>query len=683
MNPALMTIILILSISLFCWSMFRRFLPLALMQPDPRQDRLISRLYNMVKYALCQSRFFKRFELIHGLAHVLIFWGFLAVSLNSIHLIGRGFVIDWSLPGLHETTLGLAYVFLKDLFVLAVMIGCLAALLRRLIIKPERMTLSWEANLILVWIFVMMLLDIIYSSTLFTLFPNHPEAKTSFLGAFGLTILDFLNLGREENSVVILYNIGFWGHVVLIMGFANYLPYGKHFHVILSLPGVFFSNPENKNQLSKQDFDDEDAIFGVSGLEEFSWKRAIDMYNCTECGRCQINCPAYLSEKPLSPKKLIINERNHLKQRTPAMMRAGWLKLIGKQEESQKILEADEGRLMTGEVITDEEIWSCTTCGHCTENCPVLIEHVPNIIDQRRYLVQVESRIPRELATVFKGWENMSNPWTVAANTRGDWFQNLNVKTPEEHPEFEYLYYVGCAGSFDNRNVKVSTAFVRLMQLAEVSFACLGNEETCCGETARRLGSEYTAQSMIEANVALWKELGVKKIVTTCPHCFNTLKNEYPQFEGKYEVLSHIDLINQLILQGKLQPKNGSARKTPIVYHDSCYLGRYNHIYDIPRQIVNAVPGVELVEPERTGRTSFCCGAGGGRMWIDENIGTRINSMRCEQLLETGAKSFAVACPYCLTMLDDSIKDKGLEEEYETLDLAEIVYRSISHNTSS
>jgi Fe-S oxidoreductase len=680
MNALWMTIVLISAMGAFTFSMLNRLLPLWVMQPEIRWDQPGKRLMNMLRLTIGQKRFFQRFELTHGLAHVLIFWGFLAVGINTVHLVARGYVQNWSLPFLHETILGLAYAGIKDLFVLLVMLGTTVALLRRMIVKPDRMTLGWEPNLILFWIFTMMLLDVLYGGAQFILFPELHEQKAAFLGVWGKNVLLGLGLGENMGAVSVLHEIGLWAHVIMVLAFLNYLPYGKHFHIITALPNVFLGDLKNKGELSKQDFEDEETIFGVSKLEEMPFKRALDMYTCTECGRCQANCPAHLSEKPLSPKALIMDQRNHLKHRTPTMARAALERIKKHPEKADEILDNWEGESLVGEVIKDEVIWSCTTCRHCVENCPVLIEHVDNIVDMRRQLVQVESRFPKELTAVFKGFENMSNPWGLASNTRGDWFTSLGVQTPVENPDFEYLFYVGCAGSFDERNKKVATAVVRLLQQAEVNFACLRNDETCCGETARRIGNEYLAQSMMESNVTLWKELGVKKIITACPHCFNTIKNEYQQFDGEFEILHHTQLLDQLVGQSRLTPQTQIQANGPVVYHDACYLGRYNGIYDSPRQIVSKLPGAHLVEPERRERISFCCGAGGGRMWMEENIGKRINKLRCEQLLETGAKTLATACPYCLTMLEDAVKDKNLEEQITVLDVSELMSRSIKES---
>jgi Fe-S oxidoreductase len=673
----LMSALLLVALAAFSFSMLRRLAPLLAMQPEKRWDRLGTRLGQMLLTALGQRRFLQRWEFTHGLAHILIFWGFLVVGINTVHLVGRGFVPGWSLPYFHDTWLGLTYAGAKDLFVALVMLGTLLALFRRVVFKPERMTLSWEANLILLWIFSMMVLDVIYGGALFVMEPANPEQQTAFMGVLARQAFLGLGLGPDDAATRALHEVGLWGHVVLVLGFLNYLPYGKHFHVITSLPNVFFGDLKHRGELAKQDLEREDAIYGVSQLEDFPWKRALDMYTCTECGRCQANCPAHLTGKPLSPKRLVMDERDHLKKKTPLLMKVARLRRKGARDKAQELSASWEGAVLTGGVIEDEVNWSCTTCGHCVENCPVVIEHIDHIVDMRRHLVQVESRFPKELTGVFKGWENMSNPWGLASNSRGEWMEGSGVKTPAENPDFEYLYYVGCAGSFDDRNKKVTRALVHLLQRAGVSFVCLGNDEQCCGETARRIGNEYLAQTMMAANVELWNSLGVKKIITACPHGYNTIKNEYPQFGGRYEVVHHTELLARLVAEGKLKPARPFERPGPLAYHDSCYLGRYNKIYDPPRALARALPGAALVEAERRRQIGFCCGAGGGRMWMEEPPDQRVNLKRAEQLAETGAKTFATACPFCLIMLDDAIKQKGLEDDLKTLDLAELLERSL------
>jgi Fe-S oxidoreductase len=677
MNPAAMGLLLFVSLSLFTFSVTRRFLPLFVMQPDNRLDNRRERVMGVLKLFFGQRRFLRAFERVHGIAHVMIFWGAVVVTLSTIQMAGRGFSPDFHLPGFGGSRLGLTYVFLKDLFTLSIMAGCAMAFVNRVVFRPARMILSVEALVILNWIFWMMVMDLLYESTLFILTPDHLEAQAAFLGVFGKNVLMLMGLTADSPATAQLHAVGSWGHLILGLSFLNYLPYCKQFHEITSLPSIYMRSLKKKGALTPQHLEDEDAIFGVGKMEDFSFKRGLDMYSCAECGRCRANCPAYLTDKPLSPMAVIMDEREHLKKKTNLMCRAALHKLKNEPEKAHALLEEWDGEALVGGVISEDAIWACTTCGHCVSNCPLMIEHVDNIIDMRRHLVQVESRFPKELTQFFKGCENLSNPWSLASNTRGDWLRNLGVQTPEENPDFEYLFYVGCAGSFDDRYKKVSTALVRLMQKAGVNFACLGDNEMCCGETARRLGNEYLAQHMINFNLEMFDSIGVKKIVTACPHCFNTLKNEYPQFGKTFQVIHHTELIRQLTKKGVFRAGKKFSGKGPVVYHDSCYLGRYNDLYDIPRDIARFIPGMKLVEAERRERTSFCCGAGGGRMWMEEKIGKRINTERFEQLYATGARTIATACPYCMIMLDDAVKEKGMEEEVVIMDLSQMMLQSV------
>jgi Fe-S oxidoreductase len=678
MNPILTAFLLIISFAGLSWSLARRFIPLFVMQPEVRWEEPKQRFMDVIKYAFGQLRFLQRFELFHGIAHILIFWGALMVTLNTIHVVGRGFVADWSLPGLGHTNFGMAYTFIKEIFTISVMLGCAMAFYNRVFNRPSRMLLTGEALVILLWIFGMMFMDWLYESTLFILQPDHPEQTVAFLGVFGKNMLTGMGLTQQGAATTFLHHIGFWGHLLLAFSFLNYLPYCKQFHELTSLPSIFMHSRKPRGALSKQDLESETALFGVGKIEEFSWKRGLDMYTCAECGRCQGNCPAHLTEKPLSPMRVIMNEREHLKAKTPLMIQAAIAQYTQSRQAASEILEKWEGDELVGTVIEHEAIWSCTTCGHCITNCPLMIEHVDNIVDMRRYLVQAESKFPKELKQLFKGCENLSNPWGLASNTRGDWFAELGVKTPEENPNFEYLFYVGCAGSFDDRYKKTSAALVKLLQRAGVNFACLGNDEMCCGETVRRAGNEYLAQHLINFNLEMWDTIGVKKIITACPHCFNTFKNEYPQFGKTFEVIHHTEFIRGLIQKGALRGLGKFDGPGPVVFHDPCYLGRYNSIYDKPREIAACIPGVKLVEADRRERISFCCGGGGGRMWMEEKIGRRINAERCKQLLETGAQTIATACPYCMIMLDDAVKDKGLQERIKVMDLAQMVEKAIS-----
>jgi Fe-S oxidoreductase len=671
-NPSAMTLLLAVSLFLFSWSIARRLLPLFVMQPEVRWDNPKERVKRLVVYALGQLRFFRRFERVHGIFHVMIFWGVLVVTLNFFQMVGRGYVKDWYLPGFRDTGFGLFYFFAKDLATAAILLGSFLALGNRVILRPTRMLHNLEAVVILLWIFSMMAMDLLYEATLFILSPGQAEEQTAFLGVWGSWGLQGMGLTAGNPLTANLHAVGSWGHLILGLSFLNYLPYCKQFHELTSLPSIFMCSLKPKGALIRQDLEDEDALFGVGKIEEFSWKRGLDMYTCAECGRCRANCPAHLTDKPLSPMAVMMDEREHLKKKTPLMWRAALWKFKGQPDQAQEVLDQWQGEALIGGVISEDAIWACTTCGHCIASCPLLIEHVDHLIDLRRHLVQVESRFPRELTQVFKNWENMSNPWGLASNSRGDWAQGLNVCTPAENPHFEYLFYVGCAGCFDDRYKKVTVALTRLMQKAGVNFACLGNDEMCCGETARRLGNEYLAQHLINFNIEMWDTVGVKKIITACPHGYNTIKNEYPQFGKTYEVVHYTQLISDLVRQGRLSGFHAFSGKGPVVYHDPCYLGRYNDLYETPRNIVRFVPGLHLVEAERCGRTSFCCGGGGGRMWMEEKIGKRINAERCEQLLATGAKTIATACPYCMMMIDDAVKDKGLDGRVAVRDLAQL-----------
>lgn len=676
MHPFITAILLLIAATLMATSLARRFLPLLVMQPDIRWDQPGRRFTGMIAYTFGQLRFLGPFERFHGTAHILIFWGAVIVTLNTIHVIGRGFSPEWYLPGFDHTRLGLAYVFLKDLFTLAVMIGCGMAFYNRVFNRPSRMILSAEALVILAWIFGMMAMDFLYESSLFLMNPAHWEQRTAFLGVFGSHLLSGMGFTGDDPQIARLHAIGFWGHLLLAFSFLNYLPYCKQFHEITALPAVFMRSLKPRGLLTKQDFTREDILFGVGKIEDYSWKRGLDMYTCAECGRCQANCPAHLTGKPLSPMRVILDQRNHLREKTPVLWRAAVAKFRNKVV-SGKLSEADENDALIGPVISPEAVWSCTTCGHCITNCPLLIEHVDTIIDLRRQLVQVESRFPREVVSFFKGCENMSNPWGLASNSRGDWLDVSGVKSAETNPGFEYLFYVGCAGSFDDRTKKTTRAMAGLMRRAGVNFACLGNEEMCCGETARRLGNEYLAQEMIANNIEQWNSLGVRKIVTACPHCYNTIKNEYPQFGGGFRVIHHTEFLRELIRTGKLAGADRIDGMGSVVYHDPCYLGRYNNVYQQPREIARYVPGLDLHEAGRNRRFSFCCGGGGGRMWMEEKHGTRINRERCRELLETGAGTIATACPYCTIMLDDAVKDLGKEETVRVMDLAVMVERAL------
>ena len=452
----------------------------------------------------------------------------------------------------------------------------------------------------------------------------------------------------------------------MVLGFLMYIPYSKHLHVVTALPNLFFRDETTvKGRIEKLDLEDEDAeSFGVITIKDFTAKELLDTMACTECGRCQENCPAYNTGKPLSPKKVVLAIKDHIFDVGPAML---------------KDPDAEPAKALYGDIIEHDVLWSCTSCRACEEVCPVEIAPMTKLLEIRQARVLMEGDLPEEAQVALRGIEGQGNPWNLAQGERGKWAKDLDITTMAEKSDVEYLYYVGCAGSYDERYIKVSRALVKILKEADVSFSILGDEEMCTGDSAKRIGNEFLAQTMIQSNVETFNNYGVKKVITSCPHCMNTIKNEFPDFQGEYEVINHTDLIQELIKDGKIKPdisKLGMIDQ--VTYHDSCYLGRYNDIFDSPRNVLEAAAGEgKVVEMERNKEKSFCCGAGGGRMWMEESIGTSVNGERTKEALGTGAKTIATACPFCMTMLTDGVAAEGKAEEVDVRDIAEIVADSI------
>ena len=458
-----------------------------------------------------------------------------------------------------------------------------------------------------------------------------------------------------------MYEISWWTHIVLIFSFLNFLPYSKHLHVLTSIPNTYFSNlDEIRNTLKPLDLEDENAEnFGAADIEHFSWKQILDGYSCTECGRCTNVCPANNAGKSLSPRDIFIQIRKRTSDKAPLLANG-----VNEGEQFEKTLVHD--------YIDDKVLWQCTTCNACVQECPVMIEHVDSIVDMRRNLVLSESSFPSNLNAVFKSIETNFTPWAFNATDRAEWAKDLGVKTMQEDSNCEILFWVGCAGSFDERYKKVSQAFAKLMQKANISFRILGSEEKCNGDTARRLGNEYLAQMMMIENIETLNRYNVKKIVTACPHCFHSLSNEYKQFGGNFEVMHHSQLIEEMIDKKMIELKTDN-NKQKLTYHDSCYLGRYNDVYESPRNSLKNLSGIDYLEMKRNKSRGFCCGAGGGRMFLEDEEGGKINIERTKEAIETGAEKIASACPFCMTMLTDGVKYFEKSEQIEVKDIAELV----------
>jgi Fe-S oxidoreductase len=666
-------------------TLYRRVTVLLKVAPVPRFDDVPARVTAVVEYVLGQKKFIVGEQPLPsdkaaGWMHFFIFWGFTILAIQVVHMFARGFFTGFTLPGLSVGLLGGPYLLIKDLIQIVVLGAIGLALYRWLVAHPPRLfgfapaenrlrgQSHGEAILILILIGSIMISGFLYDGGHLYSAPLTPglEAERAWQPLSRLTGLILFGIGGV-GLAAFASAAGWWMHNCIILFFLNLLPISKHFHIITSAPNVFFKKLEPAGQLSKQDLENA-TTFGTSYINQFNWKQVLDMYSCTECGRCSSHCPATISGKELAPRQLLLNLRDYLYEHEDEVLKAP--SVGGNGAGGGQAVTVGEN--IVGErLIHDDVLWACTTCRACEEACPVLIEYVDKIVDMRRHLVQEESRFPAELTRTFKAMETQGNPWGVDASTRADWAAGLDIPTMAEKPDAEYLYFVGCAGSFDDRAKRTTQAVAKIFKAANVDFAILGVEEPCNGETARRIGNEYLFQTMAQTAVEVLGSYKVRKIVTNCPHCFNTFKNDYPQFGGNYEVVHATELVEHLITAGKLSFALGQDRA--VTFHDSCYLGRYNDVFEAPRNILGMIPGLQLREMQRNRRFGMCCGAGGGRMWMEEEPSQRVNTRRVDQALETSPDAVAVACPFCMTMIDDGLKAKGLEDKVPALDVMEIV----------
>lgn len=662
-NQIAFTLFFLASVTFFALSAKKLVATLQLGKPDNRMDNIPKRLQNVFTIAFLQSKLLR--EPVAGTLHLLIFWGFLALSLVVVESILEGLFGHFSF-----SFLGGAYsviTFSQEIFCLLVMVGVIGSLWRRFVTKVKRLQVdahgSRDAAMILSWIFLIVTTTLFQNATRITL--GTYEAGLSYPVSSSLASL----FGYGDRSTYFFEIIFWWSHIGLVLAFLNYLPYSKHLHVLTSVPNVFFASLKKKGALEPINLQDETLTkFGVVDVEDLTWKQLLDGYTCTECGRCESVCPAHLTGKPLSPRKIIVDTRRRTAEKSPVMM-------AGQLETNVAVA----GNTLLDKYITEEELWSCTTCMACVNECPVMIEHVNEIVDLRRALVLNESRFPPEVKTVFDNLERNFTPWGFSHSTRADWAEGLNIPTMAQVGDaknVDVLFWVGCAGAYDARYKKVTVAFSKLMQHAGISFAILGTEEKCNGDAARRMGNEYLAQTMMTENIETLNRYNVKKIVATCPHCFHSMSKEYPQFGGNFEVVHHTDFLNQLVDEGKLKIDKEKKSSQTITYHDSCYLARYNDVIETPRATL-AATGAQLVEMPRTKDKGLCCGAGGGRMWMEEHHGKRINIERTEEALATGASTVASACPFCMTMMNDGVKAKEAAEKVQVRDVAEILLDAI------
>lgn len=699
MQPILMTLLLVGSFGFFGWTALRRLKLLTTAPAANRFDRIPERVMAALKFSIGQARMTRyRWS---GVAHILVFGGFMVLLLRSIILWGRGYDESFNLflfaP---DQPLGIIYALLKDTFVLLVIAGVSIFFYYRGIRRERRLTLTTEGLIILGIIFTMMATDVLYDAA--RMVRTDQYYPIEYVGYALSSVLTAL----PDGPLRAVEHFGFWTHATLVLVFLNLLPYSKHFHVITAIPNTFHMNLDAPGKLPKiEDIEgklEREETLGAATLDQLDWKSRLDMFTCTECGRCSDWCPATNTGKLLSPKHLMTDLRNHLYDRQDEI-----LKLSGPDAKLEPIA------LVSDDLIKPEVIWACTTCRACEQECPVMITYVDKIVDMRRNLVMEQSAFPDELQNLFNGIENAANPWSYPADDRLAWTEGLDVPEISDHPDADVLLWVGCAPAFDARARKVTRATVRLLQEAGVKFAVLGLEECCTGDPARRAGHEFLFQMMAEQNVETLNGYEVKKILTSCPHCFNTLANEYPDFGGTFEVLHHTDFLFDLVRQGKLKPNN--RVDATVTYHDSCYLGRYNEIYDSPREILKSIPGVTLVEAEASRDRGMCCGAGGAQMFKEDEPGDeRVNLRRTDQLLgaldnasggialpvlpTNGAQNGAAegsqngnqssaehgdsgnivasACPFCMRMLTDGLAGRD-REQVEQIDVAEALCRSV------
>ncbi|MGH3344297.1 MAG: (Fe-S)-binding protein [Carbonactinosporaceae bacterium] len=676
-------------------------------QPEPgRTDGVAERVRTELIEVLGQRKLLK--WSVPGVAHFLTFWGFIVLGATILEAYGALFDEDFAIPLIgHMAWLG----FLEDLFAVAVVAALTTFSVIRLRQAPsrrERASRFYGSHTGAAWgilgmIFLVIATLLVYRGAQINT-GNFP-----FAGAEGWTFasyavsLPLAGLGESANLVIetafILAQIG------VILAFLVLIAYSKHLHIFLAPFNVAFSRrPDGLGPLLPMrsrgktiDFEDpsEDDVFGRGKVEDFTWKGLLDFATCTECGRCQSQCPAWNTGKPLNPKLVITDLRDHLVAKAPYLLAGGGKDMAGEEQASAEQLAnvpadalAEAARPLVGTpeeggVIDPDVLWSCTTCGACVEQCPVDIEHVDHILDMRRYQVLIESSFPSEAGTMLKNLENKGNPWGLNASSRLDWAEGLgfDVQVVEDTipDDVEYLFWVGCAGALEDRAKKTTRAIAELLHTAGVRFAVLGPAEACTGDPARRLGNEFVFQMLAQQNVETLNGVGAKRIVAMCPHCFNTLAREYPQVGGDYEVVHHTELLSRLVAEGRLTPV--TPVEGLVTYHDPCYLGRHNKVYTPPREVLSSVPGLRSQEMHRCKERGFCCGAGGARMWMEERIGKRVNTDRVDEALGLDPDLVSTACPFCLVMLGDAVNEKKqsgqAREDVEVVDVAQLLARAL------
>jgi Fe-S oxidoreductase len=661
MRRALFAVLLAAALGMFTWTV-RRFTRMILAgRPEGRLDRADERVDSVLRYFFGQKKVVEKTTLpakrwprfvsaLGSKYHFVIFWGFIFITVGTVETVVAGLFPAFSWTRLLGETAGHALTAIIDAFSLAVLLLVGFAFFRRIVLQPRLIPMSRDA--------------------------------AAILSAIGLLMLTYFGMRNLDGAAA---EACWWAHVVILLAFLNYLLYSKHSHILAALPNIYFRRLGQRGVLPKLNMEADDiASTGVvQGWQDFTWKSLLDGFACTECARCTNFCPAYNTGKPLSPMQVIHDLRDDLRAHMPDR---GPLDALLDRFQHGAAAETDgANKPLIGGRTTEEVLWACTTCGACQEVCPVFIDHPEKIIQMRQNLVMVQEKVPPDLARAFTNLERNGNPWGIGADKRMDWADGLGVPTLDDRPDAEYLLWVGCAGAFDDRIKKQTRALVEVLREGGVDFAVLGLEETCSGDPARRSGNEMLYQMQAQQNVETMNAKKVRKVVTACPHCLHTIKNEYPQLGGNFEVRHHTQLMRELVADGKIEidrkldAGDRSGLPGKLTFHDPCYLGRWNGEYDAPRALLDGLPGGRDGRQElpRNREQGFCCGAGGGRMWMEEKTGTRVNHNRTDEILASGAETVATACPFCTIMLRDGVQDRNAADRLQVLNVSELVAKSM------
>ncbi len=670
---------LFLALAFFAYSCYIKGSVILRGKGDNRFDHLFERMTSIVPYLLGNSRVARKRYWYSGLLHSMIWWGFLVLQIRTLNFLLKGINESISFEHLGGVFYDVLVRAPMDGFNILVLVGCAMAAWQRRFWKPARMTFNLDAWLILFFIAFLMVSDVLTNS--FEIYTDPQGGETWSFLAYGVSrIWSVTNMSPGVAHTGL--NIFWYAHLYDFLAFLNYLPYSKHSHVLTVTFNILFRRVESTGKLQPiKDFENLER-FGAGTIEDLTWKQNLDPYTCTECGRCEINCPAFLTGKELSPKKIMHDMRTALEAQvhkisSPLFV---WDSLRPPTNGNGNVHTTANGHAVVEELtlidaVGFNPVWDCVTCGACQYQCPVFIEHIPALQDMRRFLTMNEANMPETASATLQQIEQRGHPWRGTQYTRTSWMDGLDV--PAFDGTQKYLYWVGCSGAMVDRNIPITRAVARLLAEAGVSYGCLGDEEQCNGDPARRLGNEYLYQEQAKSLIEVFKAKGVERIITNCPHCFNTMTNEYPDFGGQFEVVHHTTFLSKLLQDGALLPKQDLP--VAITYHDSCYLGRHNGNYDGPRDIIDALPGGARVEMPRNRENAFCCGAGGGHMWVEESKGKRINVARTEEAYATGAGIIATACPFCIQMFEDGIPTVEPDEDkrMKTFDVAELLELSV------